>query len=79
MLDKICRKFIQNPSSSSGNANVPLTVDQEGIDKRCKKIHEYKLASAIEETLKDLPEGLLRDVLYNCGKENIFILVLLLK
>lgn len=65
VLDKICRKFLQNPSS--GNANVPLTVDQDVRDKRCKKVHEYKLAQAMEESLKDLPQGLLRDVLENGG------------
>lgn len=60
VLDKICRKFLQNPSGSSG-------VDQDVRDKRCKKVHEYKLATAIEESLKDLPHGLLREVLENCG------------
>lgn len=62
VLDKICRKFVQNASSNVVN------VDQDARDKRCKKVHEYKLAQAMEESLKDLPNGLLRDVLENCGK-----------
>lgn len=61
VLEKICRKFVQNASNSTTN------VDQDARDKRCKKVHEYKLAQAMEESLKDLPDGLLRDVLENCG------------
>lgn len=68
VLDKICRKFVQNPTSNNTNA-----VDQDARDKRCKKVHEYKLAQSMEESLKDLPEGLLRDVLENCGKFSLFI------
>lgn len=63
VLEKICRKFVQNPTSNNTNA-----VDQEAREKRCKKVHEYKLAQSMEESLKDLPDGLLRDVLENCGK-----------
>lgn len=65
VLEKICRKFVQNPISSNTNA---VNVDQDARDKRCKKVHEYKLAQSMEESLKDLPEGLLRDVLENCGE-----------
>ncbi|XP_031621344.1 rho GTPase-activating protein 21-like [Contarinia nasturtii] len=63
VLEKICRKFVQNPTSSSTNA-----ADQDARDKRCKKVHEYKLAQSMEESLKDLPDGLLHDVLENCAK-----------
>ena len=63
VLEKICRKFVQNPTSNSTNA-----VDQDARDKRCKKVHEYKLAQSMEESLKELPDGLLHDVLENCGK-----------
>lgn len=62
VLDKICRKFVPNPISNNANA------DQDARDKRCKKVHEYKLAQSMEESIKDLPDGLLRDVLENCGK-----------
>lgn len=64
VIEKICRKFVQNPSSNTSTVNV----DQDARDKRCKKVHEYKLAQSMEESLKDLPEGLLRDVLENCCK-----------
>lgn len=70
VLDKICRKFVPNPTSN--NTNV-VNVDQDARDKRCKKVHEYKLAQSMEESLKDLPEGLLRDVLENCGKFSLAI------
>ncbi|XP_055319802.1 rho GTPase-activating protein 92B-like [Sitodiplosis mosellana] len=63
VLEKICRKFVQNPTSNNTNA-----VDQDARDKRCKKVHEYKLAQSMEESLKDLPDGLLHDVLENCAK-----------
>lgn len=65
VLDKICRKFVPNPTSNNSNA---ANVDQDARDKRCKKVHEYKLAQSMEESLKDLPDGVLRDVLENCGK-----------
>ena len=63
VLEKIGKKFLQN--SSNSNSNDPDPVARE---KRCRKVHEYKLAQAMEESIKDLPDGLLRDVLDNCGK-----------
>lgn len=66
VLDRIGRKFLINPSSS-GSANGG-NGDQHDIDKRCKKVHEYKLAQAMEESLGYLGDGMLRDVLMNCGK-----------
>lgn len=65
VLDKICRKFVPNATSNNSNSG---NVDQDARDKRCKKVHEYKLAQSMEESLKDLPDGVLRDVLENCGK-----------
>lgn len=65
VLDKICRKFVPNPISNNTQA---INVDQDARDKRCKKVHEYKLAQSMEESIKDLPDGVLRDVLENCGK-----------
>lgn len=59
VLEKIGRKFIVNPSSN---------IDQDALDKRCKKVHEFKLAQAMEESLTILPDGLLHDVLRKCGK-----------
>lgn len=65
VLEKIGRKFIVNPSSSSTTA---ANIDQDVFEKRCKKVHEYKLAQAMEESLSYLPDGLLHDVLENCGE-----------
>lgn len=70
-MDKICRKFVQNPSSNSGNTN-PLQLDPDAFEKRCKKVHEYKLALAIDESAKDLSPGVLRSVLEDCGKNILF-------
>lgn len=72
VLEKICRKFVQNPTSSSTNT---ANIDQDARDKRCKKVHEYKLAQSMEESLKDLPDGLLRYVLENCCKLSVFLYI----
>lgn len=66
VLDKISRKFLINPSSS-GNTNGN-NCDPHDIEKRCKKVHEFKLAQAMEESLCYLGDGMLRDVLTNCGE-----------
>lgn len=63
VLDKISKKF--SPSLSGTGADQQ---DPAAREKRCKKVHEYRLAQAMEESLKDLPDGLLRKVLDNCGK-----------
>lgn len=69
-MDKICRKFVQNSSNYSGNTN-PLQLDSDAFEKRCKKVHEYKLALAIDESVKELSPGVLRSVLEDCGKQII--------
>lgn len=61
VLEKISKKFTQNPGISAD------TNDAVARDKRCKKVHEYRLAQAMEESSKDLPDGLLKNVLENCG------------
>lgn len=71
VLDRICRKFVPNPTSSSISTNA-ANIDQDARDKRCKKVHEFKLAQSLEESLKDLPDGSLRDVLENCGMFSLF-------
>lgn len=70
VLEKIGKKFTQNTSSSSTSSSATATAEQEAIarEKRCKKVHEFRLAQAMEESLKDLPDCLLRDVLDNCGR-----------
>ncbi|GAB0088013.1 Rho GTPase-activating protein 92B [Sergentomyia squamirostris] len=57
VLEKISKKFT---SSSLGQES-----DKE---KRLKKVHEYRLALAMEDSVKDLPDGLLKVVLDNCAK-----------
>lgn len=61
MLEKISKKFTQNPGISADMNDVVAR------DKRCKKVHEYRLAQAMEESSKELPDGLLKNVLENCG------------
>lgn len=56
VLEKISKKL---PPSSLGQ--------ESDKDKRLKKVQEYRLALAMEESVKDLPDGLLKDVLENCG------------
>lgn len=68
VLDKISKKFVQNPSNSSNSNNACIEQDPVALEKRCKKVHEYKLAQAMEESVRELPDCLLRDVLDNCGK-----------
>lgn len=68
VLDKISKKFVQNPSNSSNSNNASIDQDPVALEKRCKKVHEYKLAQAMEESVRELPDCLLRDVLDNCGK-----------
>lgn len=66
VLDKVAKKFSPNPVPTMP---VQQTQEQESAsrEKRIKKVHEYRLAVAIEESLKDLPDSLLRDVLENCA------------
>lgn len=66
VLEKISKKFSPNASSLSSSGTD--AQDPSAIEKRCKKVHEYRLAQAMEESLKDLSDGLLHDVLDNCAK-----------
>lgn len=61
VLEKVSKKFTQNPGISA-DANDPAARD-----KRCKKVHEHRLAQAMEESSKDLPDGVLKNVLESCG------------
>lgn len=67
VLDKVAKKFSPNAVSS---APVQQTTEQDAAarEKRIKKVHEYRLAVAIEESVKELPDSLLRDVLDNCAR-----------
>lgn len=71
VLEKISKKFTPNAGGlggigSGGSSELPL--DAASREKRCKKVHEHRLAQAMEESLEGLPSGLLCDVLRNCGE-----------
>ncbi len=70
VLEKISKKFTQNPGISA-DSNDPVARD-----KRCKKVHEYRLAQAMEESSKDLPDGLLKNVLESCGTFDLNLIVI---
>lgn len=60
---QIISKKVSPPNSISGQ-------DQVARDKRLKKIHEYMLGQAMEDSAKDLPDGnsLFRKILDYCGE-----------
>lgn len=84
VLEKIVKKFAPTTGSSVGGVSLPGSgsssnsgglngdgpLDAASREKRCKKLHEYRLAQAMEESSSALPGGLLRDVLENCGECN---------
>lgn len=49
------------------STNAPSGQDQAAKDKRVKKINEYILGQALEDSAKELPEGLFRKILEDCG------------
>lgn len=70
VLEKIGKKFTPNAGGLGGiggGGSIELPLDAASREKRCKKVHEHRLAQAMEESLMNLPDGLLRDVLENCG------------
>lgn len=50
------------------STNAPSGQDQAAKEKRMKKINEYVLGQALEDSSKDLPDGLLRKILEDCGR-----------
>uniref|UniRef100_A0AAG5DXB1 Rho-GAP domain-containing protein n=1 Tax=Anopheles atroparvus TaxID=41427 RepID=A0AAG5DXB1_ANOAO len=50
--------------------NVSAGQPQDAVvrEKRCKKVPEFQLGQLMEESVKDLPGGLLRDVLDTCAR-----------
>lgn len=56
--------------SSGANGDGPM--DAASREKRCKKLHEFRLALAMEESSAAMPDGLLREVLSNCGECTLF-------
>lgn len=53
VLEKISKKFLPNTTSA---------------ENRTKKVHEYRLGQTMEDSAKDLQDGLLKDILTACGK-----------
>lgn len=51
-------------------ANVSAGQQQDAVvrEKRCKKVPEFQLGQLMEESAKDLPDGLLRNVLDTCAR-----------
>lgn len=61
VLEKITKKF--SPNSSSGQDS------SEQLEKRCKKVNEYRLAQSMEESLQSLDKNtLLREVMERCAR-----------
>lgn len=50
------------------STNAPSGQDQAAKEKRIKKINEYVLGQALDDSAKELPEGLLRKILEDCGR-----------
>ncbi|EAA14211.4 AGAP009727-PA, partial [Anopheles gambiae str. PEST] len=50
--------------------NVSAGQPQDAVarEKRCKKVPEFQLGQLMEESVKDLPTGLLKDVLDTCAR-----------
>ena len=47
--------------------------DDAAREKRSKKIHEHMLGQIMEDSTRDLHNGLLRTVLEKCGNRNLYI------
>jgi len=50
------------------STNTISGQDAVARDKRMKKIHEYLLGQAMDESAKELPDGLFRKILDYCGE-----------
>lgn len=61
VLQIISKKISANVPSGQGQ-------DQAAKEKRLKKIHEYLLGQIMDESAKELPEGLFKKILDICGK-----------
>lgn len=54
------------------STNAPSGQDQAAKEKRIKKINEYVLGQALEDSAKELPDGLMKRILEDCGKLEIY-------
>lgn len=50
------------------STNAPSGQDPAAKEKRVKKTNEYGLGQALEDSSKELPDGLLRRILEDCGR-----------
>ncbi|KAL7041180.1 hypothetical protein ACKWTF_000672 [Chironomus riparius] len=50
------------------STNAPSGQDQAAKEKRMKKTHEYLLAQAMDDSSKDLPDGILKKILEDCAR-----------
>lgn len=50
------------------STNAPSGQDQAAKEKRIKKVNEYVLGQALEDSAKDLPDGLMKKILEDCGR-----------
>lgn len=65
------RDVLQIISKKVSPANSAAGHDQAAREKRLKKIHEYLLGQALEDSAKELPDGnsfLFKKILDYCGK-----------
>jgi hypothetical protein len=58
---QILSKKVSPPNSISGQ-------DPVAREKRMKKTHEFLLGQAMDESAKELPDGLFRKILDYCGE-----------
>lgn len=59
VLQTISKKISTNTTSGQ---------DQAAKEKRIKKVNEYVLGQALEDSAKDLPDGLMKKILEDCGR-----------
>lgn len=62
VLQTIAKKISSNASASQAGQ------DAAAREKRLKKIHEFMLGQIMEDSSKDLPDGLFKKILDFCGK-----------
>lgn len=62
------RDVLQTLSKKISPSNSMSGQDPAAREKRTKKTHEYLLGQAMDESAKDLPDGLFRKILDYCGE-----------
>lgn len=62
------RDVLQILSKKISPSNAISGQDPVAREKRMKKTHEYMLGQAMDESSKELPDGLFRNILDYCGE-----------